>query len=156
MADQDDDDEIEEKIPSPEELLSDLMSEERALQRIVESPDPRRLANFLQATVFPLMKDMLRVMATRDESIEALEDAVYIRSTLQPQDAQKLHRLLDKAGSLFDSAKEMLPLAERDEFQELLGAARRIVIRAEEEEGDDDEGDEAVALAPEIPRASDA
>jgi hypothetical protein len=154
----DEEEEKEEIILPPEELLSQLLSEERALARIVESPDPRRIANFIEGTIFPLMKDTLRALAAQSAAVEELEDTVYVRSTLQARDAAKIHSFLDKTLSLFDSgAKDMLPVLERDAYASLLGEVRRLVIRAEEDEADDDdeeEGDDAddaaIRNAPEI------
>lgn len=149
MADDDDNDDEEQILP-PEEILSLLLSEERSLAGIIKSPEPRRIANFLEGTIFPLMKDMLKTMAAQAAAIEELEDSVYVRSTLQPTDAQKIHAFLDKTLSLFESgAKDLMPVLERDEYAALLGEVRRLVIRAEEDEPDeeDDDEDDAAAIA---------
>jgi hypothetical protein len=164
MSNAPDDDDEEETIPSPEDLLASLRSEESALARIVNAagPDTRRIANFLEGTVFPLMRDTLRAMVVQSSDIEDIEDIVYARSTIQAPDAAKIHTLLDKTHALFESgAKDMLTLTERDAFGALLGEVRRLVIRAEEDGPDEDEEDDdsdeaAIENAPEIPRASDS
>lgn len=153
MVDEEEDD--EDKIESPEELLALLMSEEKALARIVDSPDPRRIATFLEGTMFPILRDTLRAMAVQADAIEELEDSVYVRSTIQTSDAAKIHAFLDKSLSFFESAKEMLPLSERDAYGAMLGEVRRLVIRAEEdtpESDDEDDDPDAAAIrnAPEI------
>lgn len=154
MADQD-----EEEVKDPEEIVRDVQALGRQLEKITETPSPKRIAQILEMSVQPLLLDIATAIVDHDQALADVGEMLET-SRLRPEHADVIRQALEGSRWLL----ERLKAAERDpsvleKIDEVAGAllmADRVVTKAETDfEDDDEEGDaetdEPDGDAPEIP-----
>lgn len=145
----------EEEVKDPADIVRDVEALGRQLEKLVETPNPKRIAQILEMSVQPLLLDIAQTIVDHDMDLDNLNEQLEI-SRLRPEHADVLRQALEGAHWVLDRLKGF----ERDpgvqeKIDEVAGAlvmAERVVTKAEMDFEDDDEGDETEdGDAPEIP-----